>query len=429
MIIQRDRYLNRLIERMNNGQIKVITGIRRCGKSYLLFKLFADYLRRNGVDDNHIIELALDDDQNESLRNPHELSLYLRSRIKPDGLYYVLLDEIQYAISRKEIRNPDNPVKLYSVLNGLQRLPNVDIYVTGSNSKMLSKDVMTEFRGRGDTVAIHPLSFAEYYGWKGGEKAAAYEEYAYYGGMPLVWNKRSPEAKIQYLQGLFQEVYYKDIQERYQLEHPDILDELTDVLCSSVGSLTNTSKLANTLKSVKKREVNHSTIGIYLNCLTEAFLFRCAKRYDVKGKHYFEFPVKYYCEDLGLRNAHLNYRQQEETHIMENILYNELIARGYSVDVGVVPLSEKDAKGKRHQKNCEIDFVVNSGGQRYYIQSALSVADASKLQQEKRPLLAVRDSFRRIIVNKTAAKPWFDETGIKHIGLYDFLLDENAMNS
>ena len=429
MIIRRDRYLNRLIERMNNGQIKVITGIRRCGKSYLLFGLFSDYLRRNGVDDSHIIELALDDDLNEHLRDPQKLSNFIRARIKPEGNYYVLLDEIQYAISRKEMRNPDNPVKLYSVLNGLLRLPNVDIYVTGSNSKMLSTDIVTEFRGRGDTVAVHPLSFAEYYDWKGGDKASAYEEYAYYGGMPLVWSKRSAEAKYQYLQGLFQEVYYKDIQERYQLDHPGVLDELTDVLCSSIGSLTNVSKLANTLKSVKKLDVNHATIGTYLNCLTEAFLFRCAKRYDVKGKHYFDYPMKYYCEDIGLRNAHLNYRQQEETHIMENILYNELIARGYSVDVGVVPVSDKDADGKRHQRRCEIDFVVNTASGRYYIQSALTVADPEKLQQEKRPLLAVRDSFQRIVVSKTVAKPWFDETGIKHMGLYDFLLDENALSS
>ncbi len=429
MIIQRDKYLNRLIERMNNGQIKVITGIRRCGKSYLLFRLFSDYLRRNGIDSEHIIEVALDDDLNENLRNPQELSKYIRSRITPDGQYYILLDEIQYAISREEMRNPDKPVRLYSVLNGLLRLRNVDVYVTGSNSKMLSKDVMTEFRGRGDVVDIHPLSFAEFYNWKGGDKASAYEEYAYYGGMPMVWGKPSDEAKVKYLQGLFQEVYYKDIQERYQIEHLDILDELTNVLCSSIGSLTNDSKLAKTLNSVKRRDVNQGTLGSYLDHLADAFLFRCAKRYDVKGKHYFEYPMKYYCEDIGLRNAHLNYRQQEETHIMENILFNELIVRGYSVDVGVVLINEKDSDGKRHQKNCEIDFVVNSTSQRYYIQSALNVSNSDKLQQEKRPLMAIRDSFRRIIVSKTAAKPWFDETGIKHIGLYDFLLDENLLNS
>ena len=276
MDIQRDRYLNRLIERMNNGQIKVITGIRRCGKSYLLFRLFSDYLRRNGIDDSHIIELALDDDENERLRNPQELSKYLRSRITPDGNYYLLLDEVQYAISREELRNPDKPVKLYSVLNGLMRFQNVDIYVTGSNSKMLSSDVMTEFRGRGDVVDIYPLSFAEFYSWKGGDKAAAYEDYMNYGGMPLVWTKPSHEAKVKYLQGLFQEVFFKDIQERYQIEHLDVLDELTNVLCSSIGSLTNVSKLVNTLISVKKRQVNHPTIESYLKCLTDAFLFSCA---------------------------------------------------------------------------------------------------------------------------------------------------------
>ena len=429
MNIQRDRYLGRLIERMNNGQIKVITGIRRCGKSYLLFRLFSDYLRRNGVDGNHIIELALDDDENEYLRNPQELSQYLRSRISPDGNYYLLLDEVQFAISREELRNPDRPVKLYSVLNGLMRFPNVDIYVTGSNSKMLSSDVMTEFRGRGDVVDVYPLSFAEFYSWKGGDKAAAYEDYMNYGGMPLVWAKPSHEAKVKYLQGLFQEVFFKDIRERYQIEHLDVLDELTNVLCSSIGSLTNVSKLVNTLYSVKKRKVNYATIESYLKCLTEAFLFRCAKRYDVKGKHYFDFPMKYYCADVGLRNAHLNYRQKEETHIMENILYNELVLRGYSVDVGVVPIMEKDADGNRHQNRCEIDFVVNLADQRYYIQSALTVSDPDKLRQETRPLLAIKDSFRRIIVTKTLARPWFDENGIKHMGLYDFLLDDNALKS
>lgn len=428
MEFQRERYLNKLIQRMNNGQIKVVTGIRRCGKSYLLFTLFADYLKRNGVDDEHIIEIALDDALNEPLHNPHELALYLRARIKPDGRYYILLDEIQYAISREEMRNPDGPVRLYGVLNGLLRLPNVDVYVTGSNSKMLSRDVMTEFRGRGDTVDVHPLSFAEYYGWRGGDKSDAYEEYALFGGMPFVWSKAADGDKVDYLKSLFQEVYYKDIMERYGLEHPDVLDELTDVLCSSIGSLTNASKLADTLNSVKRLKVNHTTIGTYLKCLTDSFLFRCAKRYDVKGKKYFEFPMKYYCEDVGLRNARLNYRQQEETHIMENIIYNELVFRGCSVDVGVVPVTELGPDGKRHQKICEIDFVVNAGMKRYYVQSALNTSDADKLKQEKRPLLAVRDSFQQIIVSKTNAKPWFDDAGIKHIGLYDFLLDEESLN-
>ncbi len=428
MQFQRDRYLNKLIQRMNNRQIKVVTGIRRCGKSYLLFTLFADYLKQNGVDDTHIIEVALDDALNERLRNPHELALYLRSRITSDGQYYILLDEIQYAISREEMRNPDKPVRLYGVLNGLLRLRNVDVYVTGSNSKILSHDVMTEFRGRGDTVDIHPLSFAEYYGWRGGDKSDAYEEYALFGGMPFVWSKATDEDKSDYLKSLFQEVYYKDIMERYELEHPDVLDELTDVLCSSVGSLTNASKLADTLNSVKQLKVNHTTIGTYLKCLTDSFLFRCVKRYDVKGKKYFEFPMKYYCEDVGLRNARLNYRQQEETRIMENVIYNELVMRGYSVDVGVVPVTELGSDGKRHQKTCEIDFVVNKGMRRYYVQSALNISDADKLKQEKRPLTAVRDSFQQIIVSKTNAKPWFDDAGVKHIGLYDFLLDEESLS-
>ena len=247
--------------------------------------------------------------------------------------------------------------------------------------------------------------------------------------MPLVWTKRSHEAKVKYLQGLFREVFFKDIQERYQIEHLDVLDELTNVLCSSIGSLTNVSKLVNTLNSVKKQKVNYLTIESYLKYLTDAFLFDCAKRYDIKGKHYFDFPMKYYCVDIGLRNAHLNFRQKEETHIMENVLYNELVLRGYSVDVGVVPIMERDADGNRHQNRCEIDFVVNMADQRYYIQSALTVSDSDKLQQESRPLLAIKDSFQRIIVSKTLARPWFDDNGIKHMGLYDFLLDENALKS
>ena len=427
MKIQRDRYLKQLIDRIDNGLIKVVTGIRRCGKSFLLFTLFTEYLKSVGVPGDHVIQVALDDDLNEKYRDPHVLSEYIRSCIKDDGKYYILLDEIQFAISRDELRDPDAPVKIYGVLNGLLRLPNTDIYVTGSNSKMLSKDIMTEFRGRGDVVEVHPLSFGEYYSFVGGDKISAFEDYALYGGMPLVLNQKTDRAKIKYLSGLFQEVYHKDIQERYSVRHPEILAELTDVLCSSVGSLTNVAKLTRTLCSVKGSRYTEETIGAYLEYLADAYLFRVAKRYDVKGKKYFEFPVKYYCEDIGLRNVRLNLRQQEETHIMENIIFNELISRGYSVDVGVVRQTGTGEDGKRRQKTCEIDFVVNAGNRKYYIQSALALPTPEKRKQEVRPLLAVKDFFQRIIISKTPMRAWIDEFGIRHIGLYDFLLNETLL--
>ena len=429
MQFKREKYLGQLIERMHNGQIKVITGIRRCGKSFLLFNIFAEYLKSLGTADDHIITLALDDYFNEQYRDPDVLAKYLHSLIKSDSdTCYILLDEIQFAISKEELRNPDKPVKLYSVLNGLLRIPNVDIYVTGSNSKMLSKDIMTEFRGRGDAVEIHPLSFKEFFESSGGDKSTAFEEYAMYGGLPLVWAKKSDEAKFKYLQNLFQKVYYKDILERYNIELPEVLDELTDVLSSAVGSLTNVSKLSDTLRSVKKCKITNDTVAEYLNFLIESFLFRQAKRYDVKGKKYFEYPSKFYCEDIGLRNARLNMRQQEETHIMENIIYNDLLIKGYSVDVGVVKISEAGEDGKLHQKSCEIDFIASKGMKKYYIQSALSIADLDKAVQEVRPLLAVKDFFQKIIVTKTSMKPWIDEKGVQHVGLYDFLLQDDVLN-
>ena len=427
MIIQRDRYLKLLIDRIDNGLIKVVTGIRCCGKSFLLFTLFTEYLKANGIPEDHIVQIALEDDLNEKYRDPHELSKYIRSLIKDSRKYYILLDEIQFAIPREELRNPDAPVKIYSVLNGLLRLPNTDIYVTGSNSKMLSTDIMTEFRGRGDVVEIHPLSFSEYFSHVGGDKISAFEDYALFGGMPLVLSQKTDKAKFKYLSGLFQEVYYKDIQERYSVRHPETLAELTDVLCSSVGSLTNVSKLTRTLCSVKGAKFTEEMIGAYLGYLSDAYLFRVAKRYDVKGKKYFEFPVKYYCEDIGLRNVRQNLRHQEETHIMENILFNELIFRGYSVDVGVIRKMEMDKNGKRSQKTFEIDFIVNAGGSKYYIQSALSLPTPEKQNQAIRPLLAVKDFFQRIIVSKTTMRPWVDEFGIRHIGLYDFLLNETLL--
>lgn len=425
-VIKRDDYLRRLIDKKENGLIKVITGIRRCGKSFLLFNLFYDYLINSGVDEEQIITIALDDDLFVDYRDPDELSKYIRGKIVNKDMYYILIDEVQYAISKDELKNPDN-IRLYNVLNGLMRLRNVDIYVTGSNSKMLTKDVLTAFRGRGDEVKIYPISFKEYYSFVGGDKSDAYEEYALYGGMPLVLSKKNDAEKISYLQNLFSEVYFKDITERYDIELPDVLSELTDDLCSSIGSLTNASKIANTLRAVKNIKVTSTTVSNYLNYLIESFLFSNAKRYDVKGKKYFEYPSKYYCTDIGLRNARLNFRQQEETHIMENIIYNELLCREYSVDVGVVEIVESH-DGKRTKKQCEIDFVVNRGTKKYYIQSSLNVSEPSKLETELRPLKNTKDFFKKIIISKTAMKPWTDEEGILHLGLYEFLLNEHSLD-
>lgn len=425
-IIRRNSYLNRLIEKKENGLIKVITGIRRCGKSYLLFNLFYDYLVESGVSEEQIITIALDDDTFVRYRDPDELSKYIRAKIVNKEQYYILIDEVQYAITREELKNPEN-IRLYNVLNGLMRLRNVDIYVTGSNSKMLTKDVLTAFRGRGDELKVFPISFKEYYDFIGGDKSDIYEEYALYGGMPLVLFKKSDAEKMSYLCGLFTEVYFKDIVERYDIALPDVLEELTDDLCSSIGSLTNASKIANTLQSVKGIKVSSTTISSYLNYLIESFLFSNAKRYDVKGKKYFEYPSKYYCTDIGLRNARLNFRQQEETHIMENVIYNELLCRGYSVDVGVVEIVER-IDNKQSKKQCEIDFVVNVGSKKYYIQSALNVSDPTKMDTELRPLKNTNDFFKRIIISKTSQKPWTDEDGILHLGLYEFLLNENAID-
>lgn len=423
--IKRDSYLQKIIDRKENGLIKVITGIRRCGKSFLLFNLFYDYLIECGVKPEQIITIALDDDRFVQYRDPAALSEYIRSQIMDSEMYYILIDEVQYAIAKEELKNPES-IRLYNVLNGLMRLRNVDIYVTGSNSKMLTKDVLTVFRGRGDEIRVYPISFKEYYASVGGDKSEAYEEYALYGGMPLVLSRKTDADKMSYLQSLFTEVYFKDIAERYDIALTDVLAELTDDLCSSIGSLTNASKIANTLQTVKGVSVSSTTISNYLGYLTESFLFSNAKRYDVKGKKYFEYPSKFYCTDIGLRNARLNFRQQEETHIMENIIYNELLCRGYSVDVGVVTVSERDGV-KQVRKQCEIDFVVNYGAKKYYIQSALSVSDPDKMETELRPLKNTNDFFKKVIISKSSMKPWTDEEGILHLGLYEFLLNESAL--
>lgn len=429
-MIKRERYLNALIRKQWNNRIKIITGIRRCGKSTLLFDIFKDYLIQNGVSDSDIITVALDEYTNEEYRDPYKLVEYLKSQISDiSHKYYVFIDEIQFAISKEELCNTDNPVRLYSVLNSLLHMKNVDVYVTGSNSKMLSKDISTEFRGRGDVIHVYPLSFSEYYQASDLDKLDAYNEYSMYGGMPYLLQLENDEDKYQYISSLFDEIYFKDIEERYSISLPDVLRELTDDLCSSVGSLTNASKISRTLQCVKQTKVNSQTISNYLTYLTDSFLFSEAKRYDIKGKKYFEYPSKYYCTDIGLRNIRLGLRQQEETHIMENIIYNELIIRGYVVDVGVIPIVEKNSEGKRVQKNCEIDFVAKKGPAWFYIQSALSMDDKVKEETELRPLNAVNDSFRKVVISKSYGKRWIDEKGILRISLLDFLLDENCLTS
>ena len=425
--IRRESYLNELINRKENGLIKVITGIRRCGKSYLLFDMYYDYLLSQGVSEQNVVKITLEDDENEELRDSKKLAGYIRDRLKNNGdMHYVFIDEVQYAIKKEDLKS-DKPLPLYGVLNGLMKEPNVDVYVTGSNSKLLSKDVMTEFRGRGDEVRIYPLTFKEYYDYVGGDKADAFEDYALYGGLPLVLSKKTQRDKAKYLSDLFKEVYFKDIEERYNIAMPEVMEVLTDDLCSSIGSLTNSLKIANTLKSVRNIDVNSQTISAYLNYLEESFLFNEAKRFDVKGKKYFSYPSKFYCTDMGLRNARLNFRQQEETHTMENIIYNELLTRGYSVDVGVVQIAAVGADGKQHQTQCEIDFVVNDGMNKYYIQSALNIDDKNKEKTELRPLLSTRDFFKKVVITKTRMKPWVDDNGIFHIGLYDFLLDKDCL--
>ena len=427
-MIERKKYLEALIRRQWNHRIKVITGIRRCGKSTLLFELFREYLLSSGVSENNIISLALDDDLNEKYRDPHCLSAYVRELASdPAQKYYVLIDEIQFAISKEELRQKDQPVRLYSVLNGFLRMKSIDVYVTGSNSKMLSKDISTEFRGRGDEVKVYPLSFREFYEACGQDKMDAYNEYSMYGGMPYLFTLDRDEDKYQYLSNLFEEIYFKDIEERYSIALPGVLRELTSDLCSSIGSLTNANKISRTLQSVKHIKVDNETISIYLNYLTESFLFSEAVRYDIKGKKYFDYPSKYYCTDIGLRNVRLGLRHQEEPHIMENLIYNELIVRGCHVDVGVIPIVEKNQEGKREQKNCEIDFIAASGSKRYYIQSALNMDDPQKEKTEIRPLSAVKDSFKKIIVSKSYGKSWTDEAGILRINIIDFLLDENSL--
>jgi len=407
----------------------VITGIRRCGKSYLLKKLYKDYLLNQHVKEEQIISIELDLAKDIQFRDPLHLSSYIREKLSgTTEEHYLFIDEIQMS---DEVPNPYNPegkkISFYDALNDLRSIPNLDVYVTGSNSKMLSSDILTEFRGRSDEIRVHPLSFSEYYSAVGGDKNEAFDDYAFYGGMPLVLSRPNELAKMQYLKSLFSEVYIKDIVERKKIERQDILEQVLDLLCSSIGSLTNPAKLANTLQSKQGISVSSNTIRAYIGHLEDAFLFSESKRYDVKGKAYFDSPNKYYSEDIGLRNARIGFRQQEMTHIMENILYNELMVRQFSVDVGVVYAREKNEKGNSVRTAREIDFVVNSGGKRTYIQSAYAMPTEEKTEIELRPFSLTGDSFPKILVRRDIGKRWYDDYGVLHINLIDFLLDKTVI--
>ncbi len=433
MEIKRDRYLNQLISYMWNGQVKVITGIRRCGKSYLLRTLFYKYLLEQGVKNNQILTFELDLAKDIKYRNPLALAEYVRNIVaERNEQFYLFIDEIQMS---DEVPNPYNKngkkITFCDALNDLRSLSNLDIYVTGSNSRMLSSDILTEFRGRSDEVRVHPLSFAEYYFTVGGDKYEAFDNYAFFGGMPFILSRPNDTAKMNYLQSLFSEVYLKDIVERKNIKREDVLDSILDLLCSSVGSLTNPTNVANTLNTKqrlsKENSVAQNTVKSYMNHLKDAFLFSECKRWDVKGKNYFDYPNKYYCEDIGLRNARIGFRQQEMTHIMENIIYNDLVIRGCTVDVGVVYGNSKDKKGRTVQMPREIDFVVNIGGKRVYIQSAYALHDEAKAEIENRPFQLTGDSFPKIIVRYDIRKRWYDDNGVLNIGIIDFLLDENVI--
>lgn len=415
MEIKRNRYLNTLISKKHNGLIKVITGMRRCGKSYLLFTLFKEHLLSNGIDEDHIIEIAFDAFENKKYRNPDVLYPYLKEQIKDDAMYYVLLDEVQLL------------GEFESILNSLIRMKNVDVYVTGSNARFLSKDVITEFRGRGDKVHMYPLSFAEFMSVYSGTKQDGWNEYMLYGGIPLVLEFTTPDQKIAFLKSLFEETYISDIVGRHNIRNKAELEELLNILSSAIGSLTNPQKLSATFQTVKKKKISNSTIKRYIDYLCDSFLIDSAIRYDVKGKKYIDTPVKYYFTDMGLRNARLNFRQIEETHSMENIIFNELKMRGFNVDVGVIMQYETNEKGTNIRKQLEIDFVCNQGSKRYYIQSAYAIPDQAKMEQEQRSLMLTGDFFKRMIITKDTPAPYYNESGVLIMSVYDFLLNENSL--
>ncbi len=429
MNIQRDRYLKQLIDYSWDGQVKVITGIRRSGKSYLLKELYKNYLLSIGTPEENIIFISLEEMRFIKYRNPIVLAEYVREKVSSDGKYYLFVDEIQMS---DEVQNPYDKnakrITFYDAINDLKEIKNLDVYVTGSNSKMLSKDVLTEFRGRSDEIRMHPLSFKEYYSYVGGDKRNAFDEYAFYGGLPLVLLKPDEQSKMSYLKSLFNELYFKDIVERKKIEHEDVLSDITDLLCSSIGSLTNYSNITNSINSVRKRSgkdlVSLNTVKSYIDDLDDAFMIHESKRYDVKGSLYLSYPSKYYFEDVGLRNARIGFRQQEMTHIMENIIYNELAIRGYSIDVGVVHKSVKDESGKISRIKKEIDFIATLGGKKLYIQSAFAIESEDKKDSEYSPLNLTGDSFSKIVVRNDVAKSWYDDNGVLTINVIDFLLGE-----
>ena len=429
MEIRRDIYLNRLVKKKHNGLIKVITGIRRCGKSYLLNTIFYHHLLECGVEPEHIIRFAFDSGENLHLigenliqiekekrgADPEKFMTYVHSRIVDGGMYYLLLDEIQMLDCFE------------AVLNGYLRKDNIDVYVTGSNARLLSKDIATEFAGRGDEIHMYPLSFAEFMTVYRGDRYMGLSEYMLYGGIPMIVLKEGIEEKSSALQNLFSEIYIRDITQRNKVKNIGELEELLDILSSSIGSLTNPEKLKNTFRSVKKSKITSATIKKYLDYFEDSFLINAAQRYDIKGKSYVETPKKYYFSDLGLRNARINFRQFEETHSMENVIYNELSMRGYNVDVGVVQIAERDQNGKVIRKQLEVDFVCNLGSSRYYIQSAYSLPDAAKRNQETKPLRKIDDSFKKIIITKDIIRPYYDDYGILTVSIYDFLLDPEVI--
>lgn len=415
MEIKRDLYLRRLTSRMHNGMIKVITGVRRCGKSYLLFKLFHDYLKSQGIDDGHIIKIALDDRTNKKFRDPDFLCDYVHQKISDNGQYYIMLDEVQLVPEFED------------VLNSFLHIPNADTYVTGSNAKFLSKDIITEFRGRGDEIKIHPLSFREFSSVYSGDRVTALDAFMTYGGMPYIVSLQDDEQKSSYLKTLFEETYIKDIKDRYGIRYDEELEELINTVASSIGSLTNPTKIANTFASLKQCKISKETVKSYLDYLCDSFLVEKAVRYDVKGRKYINTPAKYYFADCGLRNARLNFRQVEKTHLMENVIYNELRILGFNVDVGVVTVRSTNAEGIREQRQHEVDFVCNLGSRRYYIQSAYRLDSDEKEKQEKTSLLNIDDSFKKIIITGTPSLVQRDINGITTMSIYDFLTNDNPL--
>ena len=415
MVIKRDIHLKKLIDSKHNGMIKVVTGVRRCGKSYLLFNLFCHHLKEAGIAADHIIKVDLEDRRNKELRDPDALLRYIDSHMTDQQMYYILLDEVQHVNEFED------------VLNSYLKIENADVYVTGSNSRFLSTDVITEFRGRGDEIKIAPLCFREFMSVYQGTREKGLEEYMLYGGLPKVLDYPTVERKIEYLKRLFKKTYLTDIKERYKIKNDDDLEELIDIVASSIGGLTNPLKLENTFQTVKHSNITHTTIKSYLDMLQDVFLIERSVRYDIKGRRYIDTPAKYYFSDLGLRNARINFRQYEETHLMENLIYNELRLRGMSVDVGVVVKNEKDANGVSVRKQLEVDFVCNQGSQRYYIQSALRLPSEEKREQEVRSLKSINDSFRKFVITEDLISRYPDNEGITYMNIYEFLLDENSL--